>query len=159
MEARVDWKDHPHLVGCIITNLQALETVLRRFLMEVNGERMEFPKPEDSDAAETQLTGYLSLNRLVGRFNEALKDSEKNFAVDEGVVRIRDAFAHGRLITYDQFPTRLWKFGVATKDHRVPIEFCEELTVEWLTGKSNWIERQKQNVVDCFKARGYHGLR
>jgi hypothetical protein len=154
----LDWKDHTHGVGCIVTNLQALETVLRRFLMQVNGERMEFPKPGDSDAAETQLTGYLFLGRLVSRFNANLKDPEKGFSVDEGVVDIRDAFAHGRLVTYDEFPAWLWKFGVA-KDGRVPVEFCEELTVEWLTEKSNWIDRQKQNVVDCYKARGYQGLR
>jgi hypothetical protein len=60
----------------------------------------------------------------------------------------------GRLLTDNEFPARLWKFGLA-RDGRVPVEFCEELTVEWLKEKSNWIDRQRQKVVDCFKARGY----
>jgi hypothetical protein len=69
----LDWKDHVHQVGCIVTNLQALETVLRRFLMEVHGEPMRFPEAGDADADDTYLTGYLSLDRLVCRFNNSLE--------------------------------------------------------------------------------------
>jgi hypothetical protein len=154
----LDWKDHTQWVGCIVTNLQALETVLRRFLMEVHGQPMEFPKPGDTDANETYLTNYRSLDGLVREFNNSLTEAEKKFAVDATVIRIRDAFAHGRLLTYNEFPARLWKFGIA-KDGRVPVEFCEELTVEWLKEKSNWVDRLRQGVVDCFKVRGYQGLR
>jgi hypothetical protein len=64
---------------------------------------------------------------------------------------IRNAFAHGRLQTDNEFPARLWKFGLA-RDGRVPVEFCEELTVEWFKEKC-----QRQRVVDCFKARGIKG--
>jgi hypothetical protein len=39
----MDWKDHMHQVGGIVTNLQALETVLRRFLLTLKGQRFNFP--------------------------------------------------------------------------------------------------------------------
>jgi hypothetical protein len=51
----------------------------------------------------------------------------------------------------------LWKFGRA-KNGRVLIEFCEELTLDWLKSKSGMIEKQKEKVVNCFKGRGYRGL-
>jgi hypothetical protein len=103
----LDWKEHTHQVGCIITNFQALETVLRRFLLEVHGQQMEFPKPGDKDAKATYLTNWLSLDALVRLYNESLADSEKDFAVDKSIILIRDAFAHGRLLTHDEFPARL----------------------------------------------------
>jgi hypothetical protein len=154
----LDWKDHTHQVGCIVTNLQALETVLRRYLMAVHGQQMQFPNVGDLETDETYLTNFLSLEALVRKFNDSLTEVERKFAVDRAVVDLRDAFAHGRLLTENEFPARLWKFGLA-RDARVPVEFCAELTVEWLKEKSNWIDRQRQSVVDCFKARGYRGLR
>jgi hypothetical protein len=159
-EVVMDWKDHMHQVGGIVTNPQALETVLRYFLLRLNGQKLEFPKPGDADAAENMLTSYEFLGELADSYNNALKDTEKQFAVNREVVTIRDAFAHGRLLTNTSAqdpPYRLWKFGRA-KNGRVPIEFSQELTLEWLTAKTNMIEKEKQKVVNCFKGRGYQGL-
>jgi hypothetical protein len=156
----VDWKDHTHQVGGIVTNLQALETVLRYFLLRQKGQQVQFPKVGDTDAAENMLTSYDFLGELMDAFNKSLKDTEKQFAVNREVVTIRDAFAHGRLLTStseQKPPYRLWKFGRA-KDGRVPIEFCEEFTLDWLKAKSGMIEKQKENVLNCFKARAYQGL-
>jgi hypothetical protein len=154
----VEAKDHTQWVGAIVTNLQALETVLRYFLLIRRGEKPQFPKPGDQDAAKTYLTCFLSLGTLIKTYNKALDDTEKQFKVDRTVVRIRDSFAHGRLLTSTELPARLWKFG-SSKKKRVKIEFCEELTVEWLKSTSTMIDRERQKVVDCFQARGYKGLR
>jgi hypothetical protein len=59
----------------------------------------------------------------------------------------------GAYLTSKELPARLWKFG-SSKKKRVKIEFCEELTVEWLKGTSTMIDRERQKVVDCFHARG-----
>ena len=40
-------EDHTQWVGGIVTNLQALETVLRYFLAKLRNEVVEFPKPGD----------------------------------------------------------------------------------------------------------------
>lgn len=74
------------------------------------------------------------------------------------MVRIRDAFAHGRLLTSTEIPARLWKFGQA-KQRKVKVEFSEELTPEWLKKTYLMIDGERQKVIDCFKARGYQGLR
>jgi hypothetical protein len=151
-------RDHLVLVGSIVTNLQALETVLRYFLLQLKEQKAQFPQVDDKEANETYLTNYVSLGQLIDEFNKTLKDTEKKFMVDEQIVTIRDALAHGRLLTVlRQPPYRLWKFGQA-KAGRVPVEFCEELTVEWLRAKSDAIFAEKQKVLDCFNARGYRGL-
>jgi hypothetical protein len=154
----LEWKDHTHLVGCIVTNLQALETILRYFLLRLHKQEVQFPKVGDADAKETYLTDYLFLGPLIDQYNNALEAAEKEFEVDRQVVVIRDALAHGRLLTSEALPYRLWKFE-RPKLGRVKIDFCEELTVEWLKGKSDMIDRQRQKVLDCFKSRGYQGLR
>ena len=156
-EGPLEWKDHTHLVGCIVTNLQALETVLRYFLLRLHKQEPQFPQVGDTDVSVTYLTKYAFLGQLVDEYNRALQEPEKQFEVDATVINIRDALAHGRLLTSKELPYRLWKFG-RPKSGRVKVEFSEELTLEWLQSKSDMVYRQKQKVLDCFNARGYKGL-
>jgi hypothetical protein len=157
-EVDLKTEEHTQWVGAIVTNLQALETVLRYFLATLRNEVVEFPKPGDQTAKFSYLTWHTSLGKLIRTFNEALAEAEKKFEVDIGVVHIRDAIAHGRLVTTEELPFRLWKFG-ANRNGRVGIEFSEELTADWLKSTSDVIVREKQKVLDCFAARGYQGLR
>ena len=152
-------EEHTQGVGAIITNLQALETVLRYFLARRHEQDIQFPKEGDEDAAENYLTRWVFLSKLIKNYNGALKPEEAKFKVEgDEVVRIRDAFAHGRLLTNTEIPARLWKFGQA-KQGKVKVEFSEELTSEWLKNTYLMIDGERQKVVDCFKARGYQGLR
>jgi hypothetical protein len=157
-EVDLKTEEHTQWVGAIVTNLQALETVLRYFLATLRNEVVEFPKPGDQTAKFSYLTRHTSPGKLIRTFNEALAEAEKKFEIDIGVVHIRDAIAHGRLVTTEELPFRLWKFG-ANRNGRVDIEFSEELTADWLKSTSDVIVREKQKVLDCFAARGYQGLR
>lgn len=150
-------EEHTQWVGAIVTNLQALETVLRYFLLRLRKQDPQFPKPEDRDAKKTYMTRYLSLGKIIKKYNSALAPTEAKYRVDQSVVHIRDAFAHGRLLTTSELPARLWKFGSA-KNGRVIIDFNEELTVDWMKKAASLIDSEKQKAVDCFKARGYQGL-
>jgi hypothetical protein len=53
-------------------------------------------------AIVTDLTNWVSLGKLVKRFNNSLKPDEQQFKIDSQVVIIRDAFAHGRLVTTEE---------------------------------------------------------
>jgi hypothetical protein len=145
--------------GAIVMNLQALELHIRYFLLRKNNQLMAFPKEGDKTVAENYVTNYLSLGDLVDEFNGALSNEEsKKFSVDREAVRIRDAIAHGRLVTRIKNPPyTLWKFGPG-KNSQVPVEFEQLLTEEWL--KQSWlmIEAQCAKVLECFKTRGYKGL-
>jgi hypothetical protein len=105
-------EEHTHGVGAIITNLQALETVLRYFLLKLRNQTAEFPKVGDQAAKKTYLTRSLSLDKLIRNYNSNLTKEERKFAIDRDVTRVRNAFAHGRLLTTSELPGRLWNFKV-----------------------------------------------
>jgi hypothetical protein len=50
-EVLVDVKDYTQLVGAIVTNLQALETVLRYHSMGPKASEVQFPTVRERDAA------------------------------------------------------------------------------------------------------------
>ena len=151
-------EDHTQWVGAIMTNLSALETVIRRFLVADRRQESSFPKPGDKDAKRNYLTTYLSLNDLIKKYHNTLREDEAKFRVDDSVINIRDAFAHGRMVTDSGLPFHLWKFG-HLKQGRVPVEFSQQLTTDWLKDAAAMMEREKDKVVECFKARGFEGLR
>ena len=140
-------EDHTKGVYLIVTNLQALETVLRYFLAKMEDEVIEFPRPGDTTVKLSYVTRYISLGKLIKTYNAALTDAEQNFAVDAGLVHVRDAIAHGRLVTTRELPFRLWKFG-AHKGGYVEIEFSEELTEDWLrTTSATMTRRSKRSSI------------
>jgi hypothetical protein len=101
--------------------------------LKANGQASDFPKKGEKDTSITYLTDYRSLRGLIRLYNEKLTDAEAHYMVDiEAVLKIRDAFAHGRLVTTGELPATLWKFGEPVNG-RVPIEFCEVLTLDYLT--------------------------
>jgi hypothetical protein len=159
-EVPVETKEHTQGIGGIVTNLLALETVLRYFLLKLNGEEVQFPAVDDREAKITYLTRFAHLSKLISEYHAALSETEKEkYALDTSVVPIRNAFAHGRLLTSTELPARLWKFGSHKLGKVVDIEFCEEMTAEWLKKTTLMVDQQRQKVVDCFHARGYQGLR
>jgi hypothetical protein len=153
----MDSKAHTNGVGNIVTNLQALESVLRGFLVERYGQCTRFPMLGDKIACRSYLTAWISLGDLVNDYHRDLKENEKQFSIDPAVVLVRDALAHGRLIVRGanpQPPFELWKFG-RVQDGKVVVDFSETLTEDWLKAKWLLIDAERQKVLDCSKARGY----
>jgi hypothetical protein len=152
-------KDHLFGVGAIVTNLQALETSLRYFLVRRFEQHFKFPIKGDATACKNYLTAFASLGELITDYNSSLKADEQKYEIDFDAVRIRDALAHGRLVLPEPpvWPATLWKFG-KVKDGRVPVEFCQDLTTEWMKEQYLKIEKQHQTVLACFVHRGYKGL-
>jgi hypothetical protein len=155
----MDMKTHLAGIGVISMNSQALELHLRYFLLRLHNQKLAFPTPSETSVAVNYLTDFKSLSTLVRQYNSALsRDERAKFFVSEDAVRVRDAVAHGRLVAPTQNPPfTLWKFGLEFGG-RTDVEFCEVLTEQWLVDTGNMIDRQRENVLQCFKARGYKGL-
>lgn len=154
----MDEKKYLELTGGLILNLQGVETLLRYFLVVRSGQPTSFPEPGSAYADETFATAWIFLGGLVDQYNDCLSDEEKRlYGVDRQIVRIRDAFAHGRIVTREAFPVTLWKFG-KPKDGKVPIDFSETLTENWLIGANSLLNRQGRNITACALARGYEGF-
>jgi hypothetical protein len=153
---KMDFKDHCLNIGYIHTNLVALETSLRFFLLKANKETFTSPKLEDTEVPLSHLTNYASLGWLIKEYNSKLDPLETaQFTIDNESERIRDALAHGRLVApTKEYPLTLWKFG-HVKSGRVPIEYNQVLTMEWLEKTWKAINQQKERVDACSKQRGY----
>jgi hypothetical protein len=155
-------KIHTRYTGYFVMNLQAIETAIRAFL-ECRDERaLNFPKPGETEVDETWLTKFFYFGPLVKEYNNSLNTAfeREHCALDDRIVDLRNAFAHGRLFTdFERFPARLWKFGTRNSNGRIPIEFSELLTPEWLLKNHNFVAREYDKVLRCFKHRKYKGLR
>lgn len=158
-EGELRAEEHLRLTGGIVMNLQALELTLRLFLLKARKQSIDWPKPTDTLILENYVTNQLSMAPVIDDFNRELTDAEKlKFTVDKTVVDVRDAIAHGRLVTPTEgFPATLWKFG-KLKDGRVPATNIT-LSKNWLVKTSNHIDAQRGKVLECFKSRGYEGFR
>ncbi len=158
-DAEMRPEEHLRLIGTIILNLQALELTLRLFLLKAHDQSIDWPKPTDTLVRENYVTNYQSLGSIIDGFNLVLSEVEKQkFMVDRTVVDVRDAIAHGRLVTKTEgFPATLWKFEKPTKERKVPASSIT-LTKDWLVKASDNIAAQQYKALECFKARGYKGL-
>lgn len=151
----MDYKAHLNGVGAIVTNLQAVETVLRRFLVSRFGQCPKFPEPGAQTACRSYLTAYVSLGGLIADYHNVLTEQEQNFRIDESIVSLRDALAHGRLVVRGKEPPyELWKFGKSSGS-KTDVDFFAVLTEEWLKEKWLLVEAQQKKVINCSKARGY----
>ena len=122
--------------------------------------RSEVPKTGDLEVDENYLTNFRAFGPLIDRYNATLTVEERTqYAVNTSHVRIRDAFAHGRLLsTGDVFPATLYKFGPA-RNGKVPVEFSEVLTKDWMDKTRAALREDHRRVAQCFNARDFNGAR
>lgn len=151
----MDQDDHTRGVGRIVTNLEALEFVIRIFLTKANNQKLEFPTPETTELPETFVTSFMSLDELIKEYNATLSSTEQIHCVDAQMIKIRDAFAHGRIYSNNEsFPIALYKFS-KPKDGKAAVEYAETLTTDWLKQKGDFIHAQTDKVVTCRKYKPF----
>lgn len=103
-------------IGRIMTNLLSLEFAIRLFLYELEGPQdLSFDIDQTAVGTrvnETPLTNYDALGTLIKKLNILLSRRGLAARIDESLVELRDALAHGRLLSpQPQGPFRLHKFG------------------------------------------------
>ncbi len=146
-------------VGKIVLNLEALEFLLRLFLYESVGPKdpvFRFEKLSVGDSVpETPLTSYDPLGDLMRKVNARLEQLGSPYRVDEALLAVRDAFAHGRAVGLDpQGPYRLVKFS-PPKSGFVRVEAATELSPAWLHEQAR---RTTEQIVALRKAGRSLGL-
>jgi hypothetical protein len=152
----MDGQEYVCALGKVVGNFHALETALRLFLCEATGDVIQFPNKNDKTVRVTYLTNYKSLSQLISDYNGSLTPAESAYAVDLGIVRKRDAIAHGRVVaSKPEMPITLFKFGRADSSGMVKIEFFEELDATWLEATRSEIRTSIDHVLECAKGREY----
>jgi len=130
-------------LGKVIGNFHSLELTLRVFLHNVDWDKYGSPPPEVSLAKskagdvipENYLTNWDSLRDLMKKYNDLVAScGSPELCGDETTVKLRDAFAHGRVLGVQaESPFRLYKFRKPTRQHRVTVERITNLSKEVLS--------------------------
>lgn len=145
-------------LGKVIGNLHSLEVMLRLFLHNVDLERYGSPPPKvsldnievDEFVQESYFVNYDSLGDLVKKYNDIVTSREMSeLRVDENIIKLRDAFAHGRVLgSQPSPPFTLYKFGKPSGEHQVKVERITNLSKEnlaehirHLLGQVNGVEK------------------
>ena len=146
-------EQHTLALGKLVTNLLALETMLRFFLSDIDA-RAGIPQASLDDLlaaskgavfVDCALTNHDSLSTVINKYNAKVT---ANLAINrDEIVSLRDAIAHGRLISRDPTPPlSLFKFSKPA-DGTVTVTVSETLTLEWLQECTSRIHRDLQNVI------------
>lgn len=152
----MDIDEHAKRIGYLHTNLTALESSLRFFLLKVDKQKFRVPKQGDVDAPLSWMTRWVSLGDLIKRYNGELTAKEReNFLITQESVNLRDAIAHGRIHSPElKFPWTITKFG-KQKEGRVLIDLHEQMTIEWLDKAYKLVGEHKNKVDACSKGRSF----
>jgi hypothetical protein len=147
-------------LGKVIGNLHALAHVLRVFLCEANGEKLEYPSSTSSSVVENHLTNFKSLRPIINEYNNSLQPTERQYWVDPTVVDIRDALAHGRIASrIKEFPVTLFKFGAKDATGKIPVDRVDVLDDRWFADKRAFVLKQIDAVMECSKSRSYKSIK
>ncbi|MBN2590552.1 MAG: hypothetical protein JXA96_11880 [Sedimentisphaerales bacterium] len=135
-------KDYFVRLGTLVSNLQSLEFFLRVYLQQMpDSKPFGIPKGKDiyqypvgSELPLNDITSYDTLNDLIRKHNKyAVKQGEE--IVDESIVDLRDALAHGRVsASSPNSSLRLLKFSRPnrTNKDKVLVKFNEVLSLDYL---------------------------
>ena len=147
----------PHDVelGRLITNLHSLETVLRDILI-TNTEGLEKSRKHAQSlkemnvgqyVVENAFTNYDSLKTLIKKYNSITKVLGEKYLIDDRIVELRDAIAHGRTFSYGpNIPLILMKFS-RPKEGRVKVEYNATMTIEWFDEQIKRVKRELDKAI------------
>lgn len=127
------------LLGKIVSNLQSLEFSLRAFL--TNNEvakgksfNIDLAKLKVGDQVSVNaFTNYDSLRQCIRKYNGIVARTDPSLCVDETVVDLRDAIAHGRASA----PSPTDQLGLLKFDKpnagSVTVVFAQQMSAAWLS--------------------------
>jgi hypothetical protein len=146
--------DHALQLGRLVGNFQSLEFALRAFLQDLptakpfgapHGTDI-YTSPVDTELPENEFTSYDSLAQLMRKFNFEMQKRGRS-RLDETLVEIRDALAHGRVSASRPNKTlRLLKFS-RPQNGRVRITFNETMSPGWFRVQNDRVLLAIQTVA------------
>jgi hypothetical protein len=157
---------HVANMGWLIVNLQSLEFALRAFLHndEIGWQKsnqssdfLENIKGGDT-VPKNAFTNYDTLKDLIKTYNRKVLGHDASLCVDEELVSVRDALAHGRIASKSpstSAPNKLVKYD-RPKDGLVQVTHCVIMDKEWFEKQ---IHLAYQNIQKVKKANEILGTK
>ncbi len=141
-------------IGKIFTNLQALEFLIRARLLDyeiqenISSSSFSIKEIKLGDVVEENaFTNYKSLGLIIEDYNANIAKGDSEKVIDADIVSIRDALAHGRVSSWDpRTDSTLMKFS-RSKDGKVEVTDCQELTSDWLDHQITRTYRELMKVA------------
>jgi len=130
---------HALNLGKLVSNLQSLEFVLRAFLANdeiasgaSSNKYLDLNKVNKGEKVpENAFTNYNGLGQIIEKYNNNQKVISAGLTIDNTLVEIRDAIAHGRASgETPSAPLRLLKFG-RPRNNQVEVTYSVLMTKEW----------------------------
>lgn len=121
--------------GILFLNLLSLELMLRLCILRKKGQEYQWNEQINCKKGdfinENALTNFDTLTKVIETFNSE-PEFEKDRIVDKDrIVGLRNALAHGRLLSSEPPPPmRLYKFG-RQKNGKVRVIIAENMTRNW----------------------------
>lgn len=153
-----DLDQHALRLGQIIGNLHSLELLLRIFLLrkETQVGSQEPALPEISQLGEqvtvSSLTNFDSLRTLIANYNEVIDDEDRALRVEPDVADLRDAIAHGRVLSPNPVrPLRLFKFSKPAQG-RVTVTHALVMTDDWFDEQRRFVAAEIKKVQTALES-------
>ena len=142
---------HCLCLGSLVTNFHSLEFVIRVFLNRLpTAAPIGLPfgtdirtLPVGTELDVSDITDYRTLGALIGCYNKEASLRSLGEPIDETLVTIRDAIAHGRVSYKDEMPMSLLKFSKPANG-KVKIDFNQILD-------EAWFKQQRRRVHDAIR--------
>jgi hypothetical protein len=149
-------------LGSIVVNLQSLEFALRLFLDETQS----YPNSQNDTVtnltgldvgewvSESYFTNYDTLKQLIRKANSELQKRGLSDRIDESLVELRDAIAHGRVLSSNpDGPFRILKFSKPI-DGKVQVKISVDMTPDWLSQQTKRTHDEILKVVKVGQSIG-----
>lgn len=136
-------------LGSVFANLHSLEFLLRLSLYKKRSRpHVSFRRGQNFTGLSTgsilpvnALTDYQSLGDLIKRYNKKINRSLLSLEIDQNIVTLRDALAHGRIfVPKTGLPLQLLKFA-KPRNGKVEVMYAATLTPEWFMAQNDQVQK------------------
>ena len=149
--------EHYEGLGKLMGNMQSLEFVLRAFLLNNEiASGVTFPQSAElyemnvgDIVPENAFTNYDSLGKVIENYNKHPKILSAGLTIDETLVDLRDAIAHGRASAETpSSPLKLLKFD-KPMNKQVKVTFSVLMTERWFAQQMSRVHDAVQKVHEA----------
>ena len=143
-------QQHIDQLGKLVLNLHAIEGAIRHFLYLHVDDKIPSVDLESVTVGDivplNSITDYDSLGRLIDRFNAYCHSQGVGAELSMELVSLRDAIAHGRVLTRTALPMRISKFS-RPRNGEVRVEYHQTMDQAWFSRGLDLTTRSIKNVV------------
>ena len=153
---------HAANLGKVMSNLQSLEFSLRAFLLEAEStqDAVDYQQLKVGDQiAEDAFGNWDTMGKLIAKYNSIIRPIDCSLCVDDSVVKLRDALAHGRVAAFSPSAhMQLLKF-TKPRNRRVRVSFAAQMDKAWFQKQISLTLEQIKKVVAAGKRLGMNAFK